>query len=66
MPGLHSACTGSDAVVDDVDEVPEELHAAPGEHDLGPDGGFLQISHKVNFDPEFGEKDDHYMFKLKV
>ena len=62
------ACTGSDAVVDedDVGEDPGEPHDAPGELKLGPDGLLLEISLKVNFEPEFGEKDDHYMFKLKV
>ena len=66
MPGLHSACTGSDAVVDDVVKVPEELHDAPGEHNLGPDvGAFCKYHLEVNFELEFGEN-MITMFKLKV
>ena len=66
MPGLHSACTGSDAVVDDVGKVPEELHDAPGEHNLGPDvGAFCNYHLKSILSSSLGKK-MITMFKLKV
>ena len=55
------ACTGSDAVVDDVGEDPGEPHDAPEELELGPDGLLLEISLKVNLSMSLGKNDDHYV-----